>query len=163
MATPAEPWALPTVLLGATRAHLKQTHRLLAERGHPNTRPVHGFALQAIGPGSTTVEVAAALGVSKQAAGKTVQMLEDQGYVVRTTDPNDGRRKIIVPTERGHDFLQRSVEAFAQVRAAWADEIGSQRLAQLEHDLDVLCDDQNLRLDTAGWVGATADPGLGPA
>lgn len=146
------PWRLPLVLLGATRSHLTRAHRLLAERGHPDTRPVHGFALQAIGEGSTTSEVAAALGVSKQAAAKTIQMLETQGYLVRAGDPQDARRKLLLPTTKAHDFLRVSVEVFAEIRADWADDIGADRLTQLEHDLDTLGGDQAQRLDMSGWL-----------
>jgi len=152
------PWRLPMVLLGATRAHLSQTHRLLAERGHPDTRPVHGFALQAVGNGSTTSEVAGVLGVSKQAAAKTIQVLEKQGYVERTIDSHDARRKLVVPTPKGEDFLRKSVEVFAEIRSAWDDAIGTRRLAQLEHDLDTLCGDMPVRLDAIGWLGADGRP-----
>ncbi|WP_425569417.1 MarR family transcriptional regulator [Nonomuraea salmonea] len=44
--------------------------------------------MQAIGPdGTTAVELGRALGVSKQAAGKTIDTLESAGYVERTADP----------------------------------------------------------------------------
>ena len=148
---PTDPWDLPLALLGAARAHLDRTHELLSELGHPDTRPVHGFALQAVADGATATEVAARLGVTKQAAAKTVAMLEDQGYVARSVDPDDARRRIVVRTVRGTDFLAASVTAFEEVRHAWANVIGEKRLAALEHDLCQLAGDASRRLDLPGW------------
>lgn len=146
-------WELPLVLLGALRAHLDDTHRRLAERGHPDTRPVHGFALQAVGRGSTATEVASRLGVSKQAAAKTLDLLERQGYVERAPDAADGRRKLVRPTSRGEDFLRQSVAVFEEVRAEWAERIGPRRLRSLHEDLRVLGGDSARRLDVQSWLG----------
>lgn len=83
---------LPILLLGAWRSLIDELHRALAEGGHAEAGPIHGFGLQAIGAaGSTTSELARQLGVSKQAAAKTVASLERAGYVYRAPDPKDGR------------------------------------------------------------------------
>ena len=146
-------WELPLVLLGALRAHLDESHRRLAERGHPDTRPVHGFALQAVGAGATATEVAGRLGVSKQAAAKTLGLLEQQGYVERAVDATDARRKVVRPTERGQDFLRQSVAVFEEIRAEWADRVGAERLEALHRDLWVLGADSARRLDLQSWLG----------
>src|ERR1700761_6634028 len=79
---------LPFLLIGAFRSLIDELHRTLAESGHHEARPLHGFALQAIGPeGSTASELGRRLGVSKQAAAKTVASLERVGYVRREPDP----------------------------------------------------------------------------
>lgn len=79
---------LPLLLLGAFRSVIDELHGVLAESGHGEARPLHGFALQAIGPdGSTASELGRRLGVSKQAAAKTVASLERVGYVGREPDP----------------------------------------------------------------------------
>lgn len=41
------------------------------------------------------------LGLSKQAAGHLVDLLVLRGYLDRHVDPNDRRRLVVVPTERG--------------------------------------------------------------
>jgi DNA-binding MarR family transcriptional regulator len=146
-------WELPLVLLGALRSHLDDTHRRLAERGHPDTRPVHGFALQAVGRGSSATEVASRLGVSKQAAAKTLDLLERQGYVEREPDSADARRKLVRPTARGEDFLRQSVAVFEEVQAEWAERIGPRRLRALHEDLRVLGADSARRLDLQSWLG----------
>lgn len=146
-------WELPLVLLGALRSHLEESHRRLAERGHPDTRPVHGFALQAVGRGATATEVAGRLGVSKQAAAKTLALLEQQGYVEKAADTTDARRKVVRPTARGEDFLQQSVVVFEEIRTEWAAQVGAERLEALHRDLWVLGADSTRRLDLQSWLG----------
>ena len=38
-------------ILRAGRAAIDELHRRLAQRGHPDVRPAHGYAFQAIGRG----------------------------------------------------------------------------------------------------------------
>src|SRR5476649_2044731 len=54
--------------------------------GHPDARPLHGFALQAIGSGSSISELGRRLGVSKQAAAKTASSVVRLGYASRAAD-----------------------------------------------------------------------------
>ncbi|MFC7458304.1 MarR family winged helix-turn-helix transcriptional regulator [Brachybacterium sp. GCM10030267] len=98
----------------------------------------HGFAMQAVGSGATTTEVAAALGVSKQAAAKTVERLVDLGYLESRADPRDARARILRHTERGRDMLRRSERAFEDIRSQWSETIGPDELAALEQNLSVL-------------------------
>ena len=66
-------FALPLLLLLGFQTLVDQLHAELADQGHPDARPAHGFALQAIGPdGITATELGRRLGVSKQAAAKTI-------------------------------------------------------------------------------------------
>ena len=68
---------LPLLLFGGFRSIIDELHAELARRGHPELRPAHGFALQAIGlDGATATEAGRRLGISKQAAGKTIDRLE---------------------------------------------------------------------------------------
>ena len=54
-------------------------------------RPAHGFAMQAIGlRGATATEAGRRLGISKQAAGKTIDRLEELGYVRRPVTTRTG-------------------------------------------------------------------------
>jgi len=69
---------LPMLLFAGFRSIIDELHAELARRGHPDLRPAHGFALQAIGHGgATATETGRRLGVSKQAAGKTIERLEE--------------------------------------------------------------------------------------
>ena len=145
---------LPLRLLLAFRMLIDELHAELARQGHPDIRPMHGFVMQAIGPdGTTAVELGRTLGVSKQAAGKTIDTLERIGYVERTTDARDTRRKIVRLTPYGMDALNRSARIFDSLRARWADELGEDRLNALEADLRTMTPGNPWRLDTPGWFG----------
>jgi len=65
-------YELPLLLFGGFRSVIDELHAELARRGHPDMRPGHGFAMQAVGlDGATASELGKRLGVSKQAGGKT--------------------------------------------------------------------------------------------
>src|ERR1700745_3968767 len=84
---------LPLLLFGGFRSIIDELHAELARRGPPDVRPAHGFALQAIGlDGATATEAGRRLGISKQAAGKTIDRLEVLGYVHRSADDAARRR-----------------------------------------------------------------------
>ncbi|WP_433287126.1 MarR family winged helix-turn-helix transcriptional regulator [Pseudonocardia sp. CA-142604] len=93
------------------------------------------------------------LGVTKQAAAKHVDALERLGYLRRATDPDDARRKLLQLTDRGADSLARSARIFDELRAEWAQALGSERLAALEADLRTMTGTTPFRLDTPGWFG----------
>jgi DNA-binding MarR family transcriptional regulator len=147
-------YELPLRLLLGFRVLIDELHDELARQGHPDVRPLHGFVFQAIGPhGTTAAELGRRLGVSKQAAGKTVDALERMGYVERTGDPHDGRRKRVRLTARGSDCLVRSARIFDTLRARWARELGEVRLRELEDDLRRVTPPDMWRLDAPGWFG----------
>ncbi|GAA3253661.1 MarR family winged helix-turn-helix transcriptional regulator [Nonomuraea helvata] len=150
----SEGFELPLRLLLAFRMMIDELHAELARQGHPDGRPMYGFVMQAIiRGGDTAVELGRMLGVSKQAAGKTIETLERVGYVERTTDPRDTRRKIVRLTPYGMDALTRSARIFDTLRARWAEELGEERLQALESDLRRMTPANLWRLDIPGWFG----------
>ena len=153
-ATGTPGFELPLLLLAGFRALIDQLHAELARQGHPDMRPAHGFAMQAIGlAGTTSTELGRRLGVSKQAAGKTVDRLAEAGYAERRADPADGRRKLVRLTARGIEALALSARIFDDLHAAWARRLGPGRLRQLEADLRTLTPPESFRLDVSGWFG----------
>ncbi len=147
-------YELPLLLFAGFRSLIDQLHAELAERGHPDVRPVYGFAMQAIGTrGATASEIGRRLGVSKQAAGKTVGRLAELGYVERVDDPSDARRTLIRLTPRGVDSLVTSAEIFDRLRARWVATLGSDRVAQLESSLRTVVPDAGFPVDVPGWFG----------
>src|SRR5262245_34596842 len=94
---------LALLLLGGFEAMVDEVGAGLEQRGHPGVRPVHEFALSAIDAGAGSAsELGRHLGVSKQAAAKTIASLQQMGYVEREGDPSDGRRQLLRVTDRGH-------------------------------------------------------------
>ncbi|WP_205327434.1 MarR family winged helix-turn-helix transcriptional regulator [Glycomyces sp. YM15] len=152
MVEPTPGYELPLQLFAAFRAIIDAAHDDLARHGYPDVKPMHGFVFQAIGTqGTTAVELGARLGVSKQAAGKTIANLEKLGYVERAADPNDARRKLVRLTAHGLDMLAVSARSFDAIQAQWAETIGPERLAALQNDLRTLAPGELLRLDVPGW------------
>jgi DNA-binding MarR family transcriptional regulator len=156
---PGEPpsygFELPLLLFGGFRSIIDELHAELARRGHPDLRPAHGFALQAIGPyGATATEVGRRLAISKQAAGKTIERLEEIGYVQRAGDDQDRRRKLVRITPHGLDALANYAMIFEDIRSRWASALGPDRLSALEADLRAMAPGEAFRLDVPGWFGA---------
>jgi DNA-binding MarR family transcriptional regulator len=148
-------YELPLLLLAAFRAIIDELHAELARRGHPGARPIHGFALQAIGPdGATIGELGRRLGVTKQAAAKTAKNLEESGYAARAPHPADGRASVLTRTPRGTDFLNLSAEIFDDLRQQRARQLGDERLSQLEADLATLIHQTpgTSIADVPGWL-----------
>jgi DNA-binding MarR family transcriptional regulator len=147
-------YELPLLLLAGFRGVIDEAHQELAGLGHPDLRPAHGFALQAIGTfGATAADVGRRLGVSKQAAGKTIDRLTELGYVTRGTEAADRRRKLVRLTPLGWQALAQSAESFARVRARWAAELGADQVASMEAGLRTMAAGQPFRLDLPGWLG----------
>jgi DNA-binding MarR family transcriptional regulator len=146
---------LPMLLFAGFRSIIDELHAELARRGHPDLRPAHGFALQAIGfGGATAAETGRRLGISKQAAGKTIDRLEDLGYVHRSGDDADRRRKLARLTPRGIEALAMSAMIFNDIRSRWEGALGDARLSGLETSLRTMVPEETFRLDVPGWFGA---------
>lgn len=130
-------WQAVVLLLMALRAATEGAHARLDQLGHTGTRPAHAFAFQAIGADGTTAgELARALGVTKQAAAKMTDELETAGYISRTRDPSDGRRKLIVLTPRAVEFLELSAAEFDAIAERWRETVGERRFERLLDDLE---------------------------
>jgi DNA-binding MarR family transcriptional regulator len=150
---PPPGFELPLLLLGGFRVLIDRLHAELARRGHPDMRPAYGFAMQAIGPyGATGTEIGQRLGISKQAAGKTVDRLVALGYAERADYASDGRRKLIRLTPRGRDALVQSAQIFDELRAEWVRTLGAERVADMEAALRTMVPAPTFRIDVPGWL-----------
>ena len=144
---------LPLLLASAFRGLVDSLHAELAKRGHEDARPLHGFALQALGPdGATLSELARRLGVSKQAARKTAAGLERLGYAVREPHPTDARAVTVQRSPRGEELLNLSAQIFDRLHGHWAQELGPRRVAALEDDLERMGADTAKLGDLPGWL-----------
>ena len=74
----------------AVTVALDELHEELARRGHPNLRPVHGYALNAVSNGADTAStLAPVLSMTKQGAANVVQLLLEEGYLIEVADLTD--------------------------------------------------------------------------
>lgn len=145
-------WQVVVLLGSAFRGILADLHAELASTGHPQARPLHGFALQAIGPdGSTISELGQRLGVTKQAAAKTARSLEEAGYVVREASPDDRRAVRLVRTDHAEEVLRLSAEFFETRMRRWRREVGAAHFDQALDALRALAGTARLG-DLPGWL-----------
>lgn len=111
----------------------------LEREGHPGVTATHAFALEAIDDGAQSAsELARTLGVSRQAAAKTIAALEDLHYLERQDDPEDARRKRLTVTARGTEMINIGARTFDAMRSRAAEHVGIHTLEDAERVLAVL-------------------------
>ncbi|KUN00860.1 MarR family transcriptional regulator [Streptomyces yokosukanensis] len=121
----SEAMALSAALLAVAGDLTQRIHEGVVARGFADLRPVHGFAFTRLAPGGATVtDLAAHLGVTKQAASQLVDEMVRKGYVERRPHPQDARARLVVLTERGWACTRAAEEAAAGVVRAWGDLLG---------------------------------------
>jgi len=81
--------------------------------------------------GARPTDVAAQVGISKQALNYLLRELERLRYLELEPHPDDLRSKRIVLTKRGVSAVGVIREAVGEVEAAWAQKLGPKRFAQL--------------------------------
>lgn len=80
-------------------------------------------------------ELGARLGLSKQAANDLVREFEAKGYITLEPDPDDGRAKRIVATDRGWQASEVALQSSNTVGRRWAAQVGEERYAVFEQVL----------------------------
>lgn len=107
---------------------LKRLH----ESGFDDLDAAHLTVVRYPGPqGTRPTDLAAQLGISKQALNHLLGGLERLGYLEREPDPDDQRSKRIVLTPRGVAAAGVIREAVGEMEAAWARQLGARRFAEL--------------------------------
>jgi DNA-binding MarR family transcriptional regulator len=108
----------------------------LLDAGFDDLRPVHRPILRDLLTSNLRPsEFAARLGLSKQAANDLVREFEAKGYITLEPDPDDGRAKRIVATDRGWRASETAQEASNAVGRRWAELVGDERYAVFEEAL----------------------------
>jgi DNA-binding MarR family transcriptional regulator len=117
--------ALSAALLSAAGELTQRIHDGVVARGFEGVRPAHGFAFSRLAPGgATATELAAHLGVTKQAASQLVDELVRKGYVERRAHPCDARARLVVLTERGWECTRAAEEAAVEAVGPWVELLG---------------------------------------
>jgi DNA-binding MarR family transcriptional regulator len=149
---------LALLMLAGFRTFADQTTVELAKRGYEDIRPVHDFALHSILSGAADAsQLGRAMSVTKQAAARTISILEERGYVAREPDVADRRRMRLQVTERGLAMLREGESIFDEIRDRWAEQVGIESVAALENALRLLVGDNVVRLDSPGWAARDLD------
>jgi DNA-binding MarR family transcriptional regulator len=120
----------------ANRSLIDDLHERLAARGWRNVRPNYGFVLLAArGSGIQASEIAALMGISKQAASKLVEAMEQAGYLRRDPHADDLRAKLVTLTGLGDDLLAEVEQIYAELEDEWAAILDRDRVDALRSDL----------------------------
>jgi DNA-binding MarR family transcriptional regulator len=128
--------ALSAALLAVAGDLTQRIHAGVVARGFEGLRPAHGFAFARLAPGgATATDLAAHLGVTKQAASQLVDEMVRKGYVERRAHPGDARARLIVLTERGRACTRAAEEAAAEAVRPWADLLGEREVGLLRAQL----------------------------
>ena len=128
----------PPWLIGALLRVPSQTihRRLIAElnaAGYTDLRLPHIAIFSYPGPdGRRPSELVEQAGMSKQAVNQLLQTLETMGYLRRTTDPEDGRARVVRLTERGQAVWEMEFAILARIEAEWREILGEDRFNQLK-------------------------------
>lgn len=149
---PIDDVTMPFLLISAFRTLVDAVHGELAAEGLHGVRASHGFAMQAIGPGCTSVQLGERLGVSKQAATKTARNLEELGLVTRIANDRDRRELLVTPTERGHQMMRRSAQAFRAQLRHWRKQVGDDRVDATLATLATVTTDRRSPTDLSDWA-----------
>ncbi|HEY3905854.1 MAG TPA: MarR family transcriptional regulator [Streptosporangiaceae bacterium] len=120
----------------AYRQLIDGLHERLRELGWTDVREAFGFVLLAARDQPTSItELAALMGVTKQAASKLVDVMAGCGYVSRGADPHDGRQRPVALTGRGRDLLAAVEQIYAELEGRWAEVIGAGQVDGMRRDL----------------------------
>ena len=131
---------MPLLLDILVRAAADEIDIALAGARYGDVTRAQGVVFSTIDPGgSRVVDMAERARMTKQGMGQLVAALESQGYVERRPDPSDARAKLVVLTAKGHRAASVGIGAFAAVEAAYRQQLGPRRFAELRQALEDLC------------------------
>jgi DNA-binding MarR family transcriptional regulator len=109
-------------------ALLRRTSRLMVEEvtvkmeraGYPNSPPGYHLVFENIDPEGTRLTVLAArAGVTHQAISQIVDELERRRFVERSTDPSDGRARLVHLTEEGRRLVRTALREISAIEEKW--------------------------------------------
>jgi DNA-binding MarR family transcriptional regulator len=105
-----------------------EIQRRLAADGLADLRFADGFVFQHLVEGPVTIgALADRLGVTQQAASKSVADLERRGYVERRADPDDARARLVALTARGEAAIEGGRRHRAALTGELAEQLGPRR------------------------------------
>jgi DNA-binding MarR family transcriptional regulator len=102
-------------------------------------RPAHTALFPHLGfEGIRLTDLAAKVGVTKQAVGQLVDDLAALGMVERVSDPDDSRAKRIRFSRRGHAALMHGLGVLRAIQDGLAAAVGARRMRELHETLKLV-------------------------
>ena len=128
------------LLFKASRlANERALARLATDPARPPVRPAHTALFPHLDfDGIRLTDLAARVGVSKQAIGQLVDDLAALGMVERTGDPADRRAKRIRFSRRGYAALMQGLGTLREIEQALDAAIGRRRMRELHETLKLI-------------------------
>jgi DNA-binding MarR family transcriptional regulator len=112
-----------------------------AHPGGPRMRAAHTTLLPHLDfDGIRLTDLAARVGVTKQAVGQLVDDLVELGVVERVSDPADGRAKRIRFSRRGYAALMHGLGVLRDLEASLRETVGARRMRDLHETLGLVID-----------------------
>lgn len=119
------------------RLMIDELHATLVREGFHEIRPALGFVLLLLKTRRASIrEIADTLGMSKQAASKIVQSMEETGLVARAVDEGDARVWQIGLTDRGREMLDVVERTYRELERDWARIIGRAAIEDMRSGLE---------------------------
>ena len=113
--------------------------RVEQPEGTPRIRPAHTSVFPHLDhAGTRLTDLAARMGISKQAVGQLVDELEQMGVVERIADPSDGRAKLIRFSSKPGTSLLDGLAHLQKLERELGDTVGRERMAALHDGLSAL-------------------------
>lgn len=105
----------------------------------PRVRPAHTALFPHLGfEGIRLTDLAAKVGVTKQAVGQLVDDLAALGMVERVSNPDDSRAKRIRFSRRGHAALMHGLGVLRAIQDGLAAAVGARRMRELHETLKLV-------------------------
>jgi DNA-binding MarR family transcriptional regulator len=125
-------WLLPRI----SDYSMRQLMELTRSHGHPGLKMSYGQVLTFMGPEGGRIQHMARISeVSKQAIGAIANELEEQGYLYRETDADDGRQVLLKLTAAGMRLIEDSVASIAELEYQFSQQIGQPALQEVKTDM----------------------------
>jgi DNA-binding MarR family transcriptional regulator len=120
---------LAILLTGAARVVADRLGTAVARAGIDDMRSSFGFVIRALAERDRTLtELSELLGVTKQAAIKVVDEMEERGYVERRPDPVDRRAKVIRLTDKARGVRRTALRASSRLETELVQDLGTEDL-----------------------------------
>jgi len=142
---------LGILLTAAMRGFVDLLHAELGALGYEDVRPPFGVVFRSLRDGPLTLtELAARLGVTKQAVSKVVDEMEGKDLLGRRADPGDARAKLLELTPRGRRVMAAAIAIGADIEQRLRGQAGDAAVRRMKATREVL-------VDQAGGSGDLAE------
>lgn len=137
---------LPFSLLSCAHVLVDGIQSGMSTQGFDDLRPAHGFLFARVsGAGCTTSDIAAHLGVTKQAASQMTDQLVESSYLERVENPRDKRSTLIMLTPKGVRATRAAEECALAVYREWESTVGTEQMTKMGEALAALAVPGRLR------------------